>query len=223
MGQDYEDHAHAFEKRCNLQLSEGDEIVTGQNGRVELVLNNRSVLRLDGNSHLRILALAKEEDTNGRQGAAFELFVGSLWTRIKKSLERPPQTDIHFPTSIAGVQGTAYRAVVAADSATNVRVYEGAVEMRQRQQGSSGISGPPKKVEGPREVPGPQKVTLEAWIKLTATTWRSSSDCEEPYRLIIEYISSLSMRPAFNDWARGPGHAPRSPGCSIALPKPELQ
>lgn len=146
--------------RPNLVLRSGDEIKTGKNGRAELVLDNRSVLRLDANSHLRIEDLRR---ASGYQ-AKFEFAVGSLWTRISKLFQQKPQIDVEFPTAIAGVQGTTYRSVVAPDSSTTVRVYDGTVEVRNSQ--TAGRSGPPQRIGPPQQVPGPAQVSLETWIKL---------------------------------------------------------
>ncbi|MDZ7269813.1 MAG: FecR domain-containing protein [candidate division KSB1 bacterium] len=146
--------------RPNLVLRSGDEIKTGKNGRAELVLDNRSVLRLDANSHLRIAALQHA----GTYQARFAFAVGSLWTRITKLLQQKPQIEVEFPTAIAGVQGTTYRTVVAPDSATTVRVYDGAVEVRNSP--AAGRRGPPQRIGPPQQVPGPAQVSLDTWIKL---------------------------------------------------------
>lgn len=147
--------------RPNLILHSSDEIKTGNASRAELVLDNRSVLRLDANSHLKIENLKRE----GAYQAKFEFAVGSLWARISKLFQQKPQFDVEFPTAIAGVQGTTYRSVVAPDSATTVRVYDGAVEVRGSQSPPR-PTGPPQRIGPPQQVPGPSQVSLETWIKL---------------------------------------------------------
>jgi phage tail protein X len=154
----------------NLFLGPGDEIETRNQARAELVLDNRSVIRLSPNSHLKINSLSRAEPTTAKAQplqANFDFSLGSLWTRVNKIFNRPPKVEIKFPTAIAGVQGTAYRATVAADSTTNLRVYEGAVEVR----GGGNLTkpqplGPPRQIEPPRQVPGPQQIPLEAWVQL---------------------------------------------------------
>ena len=144
----------------NLMLRPGDEILTGKNGRAELVLEQRSVLRLEAGSRLRLVQLARAHQKPDTYQGLIELMIGSVWTHLAKIIDRAPKVDLQFPAAIAGVQGTSYRARVAADSATNVRVYEGAVEMRSKP------AGPPQRVGPPQQVPGPRQITLEAWIKL---------------------------------------------------------
>jgi hypothetical protein len=154
----------------NLFLGPGDEIETRQKARAELVLDNRSVIRLSANSRLKITTLLRpEKQTAGARPlqAQFDLSLGSLWTRVTKVFNRQPKIEVKFPTAIAGVQGTIYRAAVAADSTTNVRVYEGTVEVR----GGGSLArpqriGPPKQVAPPQQIPGPQAVPLETWVQL---------------------------------------------------------
>jgi hypothetical protein len=154
----------------NLFLAPNDEIETRDNARAELVLDNRSVIRLAANSRLKITKLLRQEKPRAKAKpvqAEFDLSLGSLWTRITKIFNRQPQVDVKFPTAIAGVQGTIYRASVAADSTTNVRVYEGTVEVR----GGGDLNrpqqiGPPQRVPPPQQVPGPQQIGLEAWVRL---------------------------------------------------------
>ncbi len=154
----------------NLFLAPNDEIETREKARAELVLDNRSVIRLAANSRLKITKLLRQEQPSAKAQpvqAQFDLSLGSLWTRVNKIFNRQPKVDVKFPTAIAGVQGTIYRASVAADSTTNVRVYEGAVEVR----GGGDLMrpqqvGPPQRVPPPQQVPGPQQIGLEAWVRL---------------------------------------------------------
>lgn len=154
----------------NLFLAPNDEIETREKARAELVLDNRSVIRLAANSRLKITKLLRQEQPSAKAQsvqAQFDLSLGSLWTRVNKIFNRQPKVDVKFPTAIAGVQGTIYRASVAADSTTNVRVYEGTVEVR----GGGDLLrpqqvGPPQRVPPPQQVPGPQQIGLEAWVRL---------------------------------------------------------
>jgi hypothetical protein len=154
----------------NLFLGPNDEIETREKARAELVLDNRSVIRLAANSRLKITKLLRQEKPRDKAQpvqAQFDLSLGSLWTRVNKIFNRQPKVDVKFPTAIAGVQGTIYRASVAADSTTNVRVYEGAVEVR----GGGDLTrpqqvGPPQRIPPPQQVPGPQQIGLEAWVRL---------------------------------------------------------
>lgn len=148
----------------NLILQPHDELETGSDGRAELVLDNRSVMRLAENSRLKITALQRATPARSNAHsyqASFDLSIGSLWTRVTLFLDKPPKIEVKLPTAIAGVQGTVYRAVVAADSATSVRVYEGRVRV---QAGSA--SAAPQRIGPPQQIPGPRQVPVETWIKM---------------------------------------------------------
>ncbi len=149
---------------ANLILKPNDELETGKDGRAELVLDNRSVLRLAANSRLKIAALLRtapsRSNANSYQ-ASFTMNLGSLWTRITIFLDKPPKVEVKLPTAIAGVQGTIYRATIAADGSTAVRVYEGAVQVS-----SNPASGAPQQIGPPRQIPGPRQITMEAWVKM---------------------------------------------------------
>lgn len=147
----------------NLILKPNDEITTGTDGRAELVLDNRSVMRLAANSQLKIIALrrATTSTANNAYQASFSLSVGSIWTRVTLFLDKPPKIEVKLPTAIAGVQGTIYRATVAADSTTRVRVYEGTVSVRANPLGNA-----PQRIGPPQQIPGPRQITVEEWIKM---------------------------------------------------------
>lgn len=149
---------------ANLILKPNDELTTGKDGRAELVLDNRSVMRLAPNSHLKIVALQRASSTRSYANsyqASFSLSVGSIWTRVTLFLDKPPKIEVKLPTAIAGVQGTIYRATVAADSTTNVRVYEGTVSVRANPLGNA-----PQRIGPPQQISGPRQITAEEWIKM---------------------------------------------------------
>lgn len=146
--------------RPNVILYPGAEVTTGDKSRVELVLDDRSVLRLAAKSHLKIvqLAAAPEPDKVARASqASFDFSLGSVWTKVTKAVSGRSRFELKFPTSIAGVQGTVYRASVAASGETALRVYEGLVQVRGM---------PPERIGPPVEIQGPTQISMEAWIKL---------------------------------------------------------
>lgn len=146
--------------RPNLILSPGAELTTGDKSRVELVLDDRSVLRLAAQSHLKIVQLtpvAEHGKPSGASQAAFDFSLGAVWTKVTKAMGGRSRFELKFPTAIAGVQGTIYRATVATSGETALRVYEGLVQVRGM---------PPQRVGPPVQVPGPTQIPMEAWIKL---------------------------------------------------------
>jgi len=147
--------------RPNLILHPGAEITTGDKSRVELVLDDRSVLRLAAKSQLKIVQLApiaEKGKSTGASQAAFDFSLGAVWTKVTKAMGGGrSRYELKFPTAIAGVQGTIYRASVGATGETTVRVYEGLVQVK-------GV--PPQRIGPPVQIPGPTQIPLETWIRL---------------------------------------------------------
>lgn len=146
--------------RPNLILLPGAEITTGEKSRVELVLDDRSVLRIAAKSQLKIVQLAASPDKSkpaGPSQASFDFSLGAVWTKVTKAMSRGSRYELKLPTAVAGVQGTIYRASVAANGETSVGVYEGIVQVR---------GTPPQRVGPPVQVPGPTQVPFEIWVKL---------------------------------------------------------
>jgi hypothetical protein len=144
----------------NLILYPGAEISTGEKSRVELVLDDRSVLRLAAKSQLKVVQLSGSVDKSkgaGASQASFDFSLGAVWTKVTKAMTRSTRYELKLPTAVAGVQGTIYRASVAANGETSVGVYEGIVQVR-------GV--PPQRVGPPVQVPGPTQVPFEVWVKL---------------------------------------------------------
>jgi hypothetical protein len=146
--------------RPNLILLPGAEVTTGDKSRVELVLDDRSVLRLAAKSQLKIVSLTpsiEKGKPTGASQASFDFSIGAVWTKVTKAMSRGSRYELKLPTAVAGVQGTIYRASVAANGETAVGVYEGIVQVR-------GV--PPQRVGPPVQVPGPTQVPFETWVRL---------------------------------------------------------
>ncbi len=151
--------------RPNLILHPGAEVTTGDKSRVELVLDDHSVLRLAANSQLKIVQLGPITDKSATSGkgatasqATFDFSLGAVWTKVTKAMGGGrSRYELKLPTAIAGVQGTVYRAAVASNGEASVRVYEGLVQVR-------GV--PPQRLGPPVQVPGPTQIPMETWVKL---------------------------------------------------------
>ena len=141
----------------NAILHGGDKIQTGANGTAELVLDHKSVLRIGPHSLLTIDSLSRGVQEAIKANFKFDL--GNIWILINKTLSGDSFFNVQLPTTIAGVQGTEYRAEVASDSVTTIHVYDGRVQVQravvQRRQ-----------VGPPRQVPGPRQISVGDWMRL---------------------------------------------------------
>jgi hypothetical protein len=149
----------------NSLVFPGDIIETGGNGRVEIIINRESVIRMRENSRLKFDAYRNAEADKGK--TSVNVFIGSLWTKVRKFKDKLSRFELTLPNAIAGVHGTVYETSVLADSSSEVKVYTGEVSVQN--VSAAGASAPdkePQEVAGPLEVPGPHEVALEEWTRI---------------------------------------------------------
>ncbi|HYA14426.1 MAG TPA: FecR family protein [Syntrophales bacterium] len=143
----------------------GDEVNTGSDARLELVLPDYSIVRFAGNSHFKVLQI--EADSGIATGnIKFHLAVGKTWANVRKKMGKGSQFELQCENAVAGVRGTVYRMNVEDNRSVLVRVYDGAVHVSG---GGPAIEvpkmiGPPKKIAGPKPIPGPERVTMKEWV-----------------------------------------------------------
>ncbi|HVO66417.1 MAG TPA: FecR family protein [Syntrophales bacterium] len=143
----------------------GDEVNTGSNARLELILPDYSIARFAGNSRFKVLQI----ETGGELvpgNIKFHLVVGKTWANIRRAMGKGSQFELQCENAVAGVRGTVYRMNVEDDRSVLVRVYDGVVHV-------SGVGpaverpkmiSPPKKISGPKPIPGPEKITMREWV-----------------------------------------------------------
>jgi len=156
--------------RPNMILLEQDQVKVLARSRVELILDNQSVMRLSENTVLTIQKI-EEEPASQKETVKTELSLGRLWTRASKLFNPASRYDVKTPTAIAGVQGTIYQVSVADDQSTSIQVYEGAVNVYNpfppaKPSLPGERIGKPHEVPGPGEVPGPTTVSREEWTSI---------------------------------------------------------
>jgi len=149
---------------ANVIVFPGDVIQTGGDGRVELIINRETVVRMKDNTKLTVSALRDLGTDKGRTKTG--LSVGTVWTRMKKFKDRISRFELELPTAIAGVHGTVYQTSVAKDSSADVMVFDGEVAVSGMSAGGPPAEAGLDEVAGPEEVPGPEEVTMERWTQI---------------------------------------------------------
>jgi len=164
--------AHLFKKgkkeksllTVNTLVYPGDILQTDADGRVEVIINRESVIRMNTNSRL---VFGQYRDTEKEKGATtVDLDNGTLWTKVKKFADKVSRFQLNLPTAVAGVYGTVYETSVADDSTTEIKVYNGEVSVTSPSAGGPEQSGDLSEVAGPSEIPGPQEVSLDEWVRI---------------------------------------------------------
>ncbi|MBD3170100.1 MAG: hypothetical protein GF307_11500 [candidate division Zixibacteria bacterium] len=146
----------------NDLLMPGDVIRTGNDGIVELVVNNTDVMRLSSNTELTI---EEAKLVNEQPEAKVKFSVGKVWAKIKSYVERSGKFELGFPTAVAAVQGTVYQAELAADSSATVKVYNGEVKVAGKGQDNGGANSP-RRLGPPKQVSGPKQVSMMDWVRI---------------------------------------------------------
>jgi ferric-dicitrate binding protein FerR (iron transport regulator) len=105
--------------RLDTRVAAGSTVRTKANGRLELQFDDRSILRLDKNTEIKLLGEQEE------RGVLVTL--GNIWARIQSTLGMS-KFKIKTPSVVAGVRGTIVRAEVTEED-ESIAVDEGEVEV----------------------------------------------------------------------------------------------
>jgi len=105
-------------------LVEGDSVITLENAKLELKLENGTVIRLGGSSKFTLTTL--QRTSSGGIRGLFNVAKGRLWFTVAK-LTGDSELQTQTPSVVAAVKGTVWRADVAADGKTDMVVYDGVV------------------------------------------------------------------------------------------------
>ena len=153
----------------NTMLKNGDQVKTGPLSRMELILPDSSRLRFADTTRFRLMnidVIAKTAERNVK----VHVMLGKTWANVSKTLGVKSSFELSSENAVAGVRGTVYRMNVNDDQSALVRVYDGNVAVSGGGESlpEKGLPSPifttPQKVEGPKPIPGPKKVTMEEWV-----------------------------------------------------------
>jgi hypothetical protein len=150
----------------NTALYPGDRVETSSNGRVEILVNRESVIRMKENSILELDSLRNVSKSKGK--TRFNFSFGSVWTKVKKFKDSISRFELELPTAVAGVHGTVYQTSVQKDSSSEVSVFDGEVAVSGNaplaQTATKDLT--PGEIAGPHEIPGPHEVSMETWTRI---------------------------------------------------------
>ncbi len=98
------DSAGAHKAGINDILGEGDSIETGEDGYIEVLLDNNNAINLKPNTKLKIIKLAISPQT-GEFENIFEVTLGKIKARIE-NLKGNSKFEVKTPQAICGARGT---------------------------------------------------------------------------------------------------------------------
>ena len=185
------------ELQVNSLIKPGDKVRVLENGRLELVLDNRSVVRLATNSTLE---LKEVERRPKKENYRFSLSAGKMWTRITRLLGFGSKYQVETPTAITAVQGTVYDLDVDASQQTKVRVHSGNVQIYNPFAGDLVPGQEVPKLKEPTRVPGPTRISPEAWEQLILRQYQQVTVGRKGRSAITAFDLATARKEAWVSW-----------------------
>ena len=177
----------------------GERIMTMKGGRVELQLPDKSIIRFDEESDVR-LAKAEYNPAESKRDVRFSLVLGKTWANIQDVFGSSKGVQVETENAVVGVRGTVFRLNVDLDRSAMVRVYRGSVSVRKPHRiPAPGEPGSEiQRVPGPTRVPGPHRVTVEEWIRIVEAMQQITVSAEG----IPSKPRTFTMEEDLNDWVQ---------------------
>ncbi|PJZ85781.1 lipoprotein LipL45 [Leptospira harrisiae] len=124
-------HADQTEEKAQLGalLKSGDNVVTGDNGKVDIQFADGSSIRISPKSAIDFAKLSM--DNSGTTDTQIALVSGKVFAKVNKAKKEDNFTVV-TPTAIAGVRGTSFIVEAAEGKPAKVKVVEGAVAFAPR-------------------------------------------------------------------------------------------
>jgi hypothetical protein len=183
--------------QVNAILKAGDTVRVLDQGRLELVLDNRSVLRLAANTTLE---LKEVERRRQKEKYHFALSVGKMWTRVTRLLGFGSTYQVETPTAITAVQGTVYDLHVDPSQLTRVRVHSGNVQIYNPFAGDLAPGQKVTKFQEPTRVPGPTRISREQWEQLLLRQYQQVTLGRDGRSAISAFDLTAARREAWVRW-----------------------
>jgi hypothetical protein len=112
---------------ADMFLAPGDLVSAKPGSRVELVVDNQSILRLRGPTRLALVAVQASVVGQSTPRTQVRLLAGGIWAKVEKWAGPLVHFEVVLPNAIAGVHGTVFEAIANDDGTSVVRVQEGVV------------------------------------------------------------------------------------------------
>ncbi len=181
----------------NAILKVGDKVRVLDNGRLEMVLDNRSVLRLASNTTLELKEVDRQPE---KETYRFALSLGKMWTRVTRLLGFGSKYQVDTPTAITAVQGTVYDLQVDSNQQTRVRVHSGNVQVYNPFAGDLSPGEKVQKLQEPTRVPGPTRISREAWEQLLLQQYQQVTLGPEGRSTISAFDLDKARKEAWVRW-----------------------
>ena|GEM_PF-4899728 len=119
--------AKPFKAFNNMGVSKGDQIFTGKDSSVQLLLDEGSKISIGSNSHGIISELTRK---NGANKTNIKVVNGQVWSKVQSLTNTNDTFKFETPTAVMGIRGTMLY-IKASEEQSGLWVTEGAVEVSQ--------------------------------------------------------------------------------------------
>jgi hypothetical protein len=148
-------------------VAEGDTLITRDNARMELALQDGSRLRLAANT--KVTLTEAHFGPNKERNVGVAMWVGRLWAKVAKAVGGEDTFEVGTRNAVAGVRGTSFAVAASEDLSAIVRVYTGSVGVRKGEGGQENFAKP---AHSKRQVPGPTRVDKKQWEEIIASAMK---------------------------------------------------
>lgn len=148
-------------------LSVHDKIRTLKGSLAEISLSDSSYVRISESAIVEISKIAKDEK---RESNAFYLWIGNIWIKTIKFLDREAVIEIETPVAVAGIRGTIFNTKVAENTSTQIQVFDGEVKVANvSSEKDTSKTKEPKK--GLQEITKPYKEVKKPYHEVSYEEW----------------------------------------------------
>jgi hypothetical protein len=103
-----------------MQLFEGDQVVTKELGKLDLLLDDGSMIRLKENTDLVL-----KDKKPGKQKTRLQVLLGRIWAKVTK---QENLLEIETPSAVAAIKGTSLELTVLSNGDSTLLVWDGLVK-----------------------------------------------------------------------------------------------
>ena len=189
-------------KQANVNSSviTGDRVRTYKRSRAELELLELDMIRMAPETIIDVVKLYEETKTQEKE-TKIALQKGDIWAKIKKK-DKSTKFDISAPVAVAAITGTVLRMGVSADSSTELKVYNGEVQITNAPEKTNLTPKmiKPYEVPGPYEIEGPREVSMEEWVYIVRNMQKIIFDKQGQVTHVGEFNST--DKDEQSDWVK---------------------
>lgn len=170
-----------------MSLTEGDKIRTKARSQVVIKWADGSMVKLSSYTNFAINK-AYLDEKSGSETTNLQLWIGKVYSRVKKVLSPGSSFEIQTPSAIAGVRSTIWSTKVIAGGETEVTTYEGQVWVSAKGVTVSVVAGQKTVIEPNQPPKPPEEMTEEE-----KEEWEAQEDIIKVEEVVEEEAITITI------------------------------